>query len=109
MNAIERSVRSLSISARTSAVNGFTRSSGPPAFCCMIQGPFSIRALSGTLRECVCVISAVVTASFHEVFGGMPIELIEAMRGRQTLWFFSEVPLAEDCRRVARVFEQLSH
>ena len=50
MKAMDRSVKSLSISARTSGVNGFTRCSGPPAFCCMIHGPFSTRTLSGAVE-----------------------------------------------------------
>ena len=113
MNAIDLSVSSLSISARTSGVNGFTRSSGPPIFCCMIHGPLSRRSLSGDVdgvglhdqRDRHRIVPRGVRRN--------AIELVEAVRGWQALRVFAdvaaEVPLAEDRGRVAGVLEQLPH
>ena len=40
--------------------------------------------------------------------GWNTIELVEAVRGRQTLWFDPKVPLAEDRRRIAGALEQVA-
>ena len=73
MNAMERSVSSLSTSARTSSVKGLTLCSGPFPFCSYIHGPFSIRSFSGMLPKlCVNMITGTFAAASHEVSGGMP-------------------------------------
>ena len=110
MKSIDLSLSSLSISARTSGVNGLTARSGPPAFCCMICGPFSSRTLSGGVdgvrqhdRVDVCRRSPT----------RCPAECHRTRRSRARVGRLcgsrAEVPLAEDRRRVARALEQLAH
>ena len=72
MKSIDLATSSVSISARTSGVKGFTVRSGPPAVALTICGPFANSSAGGAGIEWVSSIVLTYVAESQEMSGGMP-------------------------------------